>query len=31
MDFADYFNTDITEWLHISNVNEAYQSTYTVN
>jgi len=31
MGSGDNFTTDITEWLHIGNVKEAYQSTNKVN
>jgi len=31
MGSRDKFTTDISEWLHIGNVNEAYRSTTTVN
>jgi len=31
MNFGDNFTTDVSEWLHISNVKEAYRSTNKVN
>ena len=31
MGSSDNFTTDISEWLHIGNVKEAYRSTYKVN